>query len=87
MEGTGRGATARKAVRVSGHRPVPGNRLAPPGARRRRSARRSQEVKLPVILPDLATQQEIADVMTRLEEHEQALRRQLELVGKSVVTL
>lgn len=44
-------------------------------------------VKLPVILPDLATQQEIADVMTRLEEHEQALRRQLELAGKSAVTL
>jgi type I restriction enzyme M protein len=39
-------------------------------------------VKLPVILPDLATQQEIADVMTRLEEHEQALRRQLELAGE-----
>jgi len=36
-------------------------------------------VKLPVILPDLATQQEIADVMMRLENHEQALRRQLEL--------
>ena len=36
-------------------------------------------VKLPVILPDLATQQEIADVMTQLENHEQALRRQLEL--------
>lgn len=39
-------------------------------------------VKLPVILPDLATQQEIADVMMRLEEHEQALRRQLELAGE-----
>jgi len=36
-------------------------------------------VNLPVILPDLATQQEIADVMTQLENHEQALRRQLEL--------
>jgi len=39
-------------------------------------------VKLPVILPDLATQQEIADVMTRLENHEQALRRQLELAAE-----
>ena len=39
-------------------------------------------VKLPVILPDLATQQEIADVMTRLDDHEQALRRQLELAAE-----
>lgn len=39
-------------------------------------------VKLPVILPDLATQQEIADMMTRLDEHEQALRKQLELAGE-----
>ena len=36
-------------------------------------------VKLPVILPDLATQQEIADVMMRLKNHKQALQRQLEL--------
>lgn len=36
-------------------------------------------LKLSVVLPDLATQREIADVMMRLENHGQALRRQLEL--------
>lgn len=38
--------------------------------------------ELPVILPDLGTQQTIADAMTRLDEHEKLLREQLTLTQK-----
>lgn len=38
--------------------------------------------ELPVVLPDLGTQQAIAGVMTRLDEHERLLREQLALTQK-----
>ncbi|MFB6717064.1 N-6 DNA methylase [Streptomyces sp. NPDC056358] len=37
---------------------------------------------LPVVLPDLATQQAIADTMTQLDEHERLLREQLALTRR-----
>ncbi|MEU7045945.1 restriction endonuclease subunit S [Streptomyces varsoviensis] len=38
--------------------------------------------ELPVVLPDLGTQQAIADAMTRLDEHERLLREHLALTQK-----
>ncbi|MFD3910718.1 N-6 DNA methylase [Streptomyces sp. NPDC058603] len=38
--------------------------------------------ELPVALPDLGTQQAIADAMTRLDEHERLLRKQLAVAQK-----
>lgn len=38
--------------------------------------------ELPVVLPDLGTQQAIAGAMTRLDEHERLLREQLALTQK-----
>ncbi|MFJ3822536.1 restriction endonuclease subunit S domain-containing protein [Streptomyces nodosus] len=37
---------------------------------------------LPVVLPDLATQQAIASTMAQLDEHERLLRDQLELTRR-----
>ncbi|WDO07087.1 hypothetical protein ME763_16220 [Streptomyces murinus] len=37
---------------------------------------------LPVVLPDLGTQQAIAGAMARLDEHERLLREQLALTRK-----